>query len=118
MGNALTLWEDTAFAHFIELDLFGRAAYNSWSDVTTGVLLPSTLSSYDDFIVNQSETLQLSGGIGVNAQYNSYYHGRVSFEMGMMSPQAVEHLYPISTDGTLMWSVLFDLRFRYRTTAT
>ena len=118
VGNALTLWEDTAFAHFIELDIYGRATYNSWADVTTSVLLPSTLSSYDDYIVNQSDTLQLMGGIGTNLQYNSYYHGRIAFEMGMTSPQAIEHLYPISTNGTLVWSVLFDLRFRYRTTAT
>lgn len=118
IGNALTLWEDTAFAHFAELDLYGRATYNSWADITTGTLLPSTLSSYEDYIVNQSETLQLMGGIGTNIQYDSYYHARFAFEMGMMSPQAIEHLYPISTNGTLVWSVLFDLRFRYRTTAT
>jgi hypothetical protein len=118
IGNEITLWEDTAFAHFVELDVYGRATYNSWSDITTGVLLPNTLKSYDDYIVNQSETVQLMGGLATNLQYDSYYHGRLAFEMGMMSPQSVEHLYPISTNGTLMWSVLFDVRFRYRTTAT
>ena len=118
VGNAITVWEDTAFAHFVEFDVYGRGVYDSWADVTTGILLPSTLSSYDDFIVNRSEVLQLTGGMGVNAQYNSYYSGRAAFEIGMMSPQAIEHIYPISTDGSVVWSVMFDLRFRYRTTAT
>jgi hypothetical protein len=118
IGNEITLWEDTAFAHYLELDFYGRATYNSWSDVTTGVLLPNILTSYDDYIVNQSETVQIMGGLATNLQYDSYYHGRVAFEMGMISPQSVEHLYPISTNGTIVWSVLFDVRFRYRTTAT
>jgi len=118
VGNEITLWEDTAFAHFVELDFYGKASYNSWADITTGVALPNTLKSYNNYINNQSETMSFSGGIGTNLQYNSYYHGRIGFEMGMISPQSVEHLYPISTNGTLTWSILFDLRFRYRTTAT
>ena len=117
-GNELTIWEDTAFAHFVELDLYGRTAYNSWADVTTNVALPSTLNAYSDYINNQSETLEFTAGVGTNVQYNSYYHARFAFEMGMISPQNIEHLYPISTNGTLTWSILFDIRFRYRSTAT
>lgn len=118
VGNELTLWEDTAFAHFVELDLYAKAAYNSWADVPTGVLLPNTLKSYNNYIVNQSESVQLMGGIGTNLQYDSYYHARLAFEMGMIGPQNIENLYPVGTNGSVVWSVMFDIRFRYRTTAT
>ena len=118
LGNEITLWEDTAFAHFVELDLYGKAAYTSWSDIPTGLLLPNTLKSYSNYVVNQSENLQLLGGIGTNLQYNSYYHARLGFEMGMISPQYIENLYPVGTNGSVIWSVTLDFRFRYRTTAS
>ena len=68
IGNEITLWEDTAFAHFAELDIYGKAFYTSWSDVTTSVLLPNTLKSYQNTIVNNSETTGAVFGLGTNIQ--------------------------------------------------
>ena len=117
-GTEFYLKDDVALASYITLDLFGAYRYQSFQSIPSGIYLPSILESTQDTIITQTELVSIQGGIGTNVQINSLYAFRVSGQAGFASPQRIEHIYEVNTQGTFQWGVFGEMRFRYRTTSS
>jgi len=117
-GTEFYIIDDVALASYVTLDLFGEYRYQSFQSVPSGIYLPSILESTQDTIITQTELVSIQGGVGTNVQINSLYGFRLSGQVGFASPQRIEHIYEISTQGSLQWGVFGEMRFRYRTTSS
>jgi len=117
-GTEFYIKDDVALASYITLDLFGEYRYQSFQAIPSGVYLPSILESTQDTIITQTELVSIQGGIGTNVQINSLYAFRLSGQAGFASPQRIEHIYEINTQGSFQWGVFGEMRFRYRTTSS
>ena len=117
-GTELYIKDDVALASYITLDLFGEYRYQSFQAIPSGVYLPSILESTQDTIITQTELVSIQGGVGTNVQINSLYAFRLSGQAGFASPQRIEHIYEVNTQGTFQWGVFGEMRFRYRTTSS
>jgi len=117
-GTEFYLKDDVALASYITLDLFGAYRYQSFQSIPSGIYLPSILESTQDTIITQTELVSIQGGIGTNVQVNSLYALRLSGQAGIASPQRIEHIYEVNTQGTFQWGVFGEIRFRYRTTSS
>lgn len=117
-GTEFYLLDDVALASYVTLDLFGEYRYQSFQAIPSGIYLPSILESTQDTIITQTELVSIQGGVGTNVQINSLYGLRLSGQVGFASPQRIEHIYEVSTQGSLQWGVFGEMRFRYRTTSS
>lgn len=117
-GTEFYLKDDVALASYVTLDLFGAYRYQSFQSIPSGIYLPSILESTQDTIITQTELVSIQGGIGTNVQINSLYAFRLSGQAGFASPQRIEHIYEVNTQGTFQWGVFGEMRFRYRTTSS
>ena len=117
-GTELYLKDDVALASYVTLDIFGVYRYQSFQSIPSGIFLPSILESTQDTIITQTELVSIQGGVGTNVQINSLYGLRLSGQAGFASPQRIEHIYEVNTQGTFQWGVFGELRFRYRTTSS
>ena len=117
-GTEIYLKDDVALASYVTLDLFGAYRYQSFQSIPSGIYLPSILESTQDTIITQTELVSIQGGVGTNIQINSLYAFRFSGQAGFASPQRIEHIYEVNTQGTFQWGVFGEMRFRYRTTSS
>ncbi len=117
-GTELYLLDDVALASYITLDLFGEYRYQSFQAIPSGIYLPSVLESTQDTIITQTELVSIQGGVGTNIQLNSLYGFRLFGQAGFASPQRIEHIYEVSTQGSFQWGVFSEIRFRYRITSS
>jgi hypothetical protein len=109
-GAEVFAWEDTALGHHLGLDFYGKFGYEGWQDVPSGIYLPSVLESTEDMVVTQTERMYAQGGLGLNFQLYTLSFLRLYGEMGVMSPQVIEHVYQVNNLGTLRWSTGAEFR--------
>ena len=107
--------KDTAYGHYVCVDVFGKFGYQSWQEIPTAVYLPSALSTAEDIVISQSDMLYAHIGAGMNLQYYTYGAFRIYGHAGLSTPQKIENYYNVSSGGTLGWAIGTEFRFRYRT---
>ena len=117
-GTEFFIIDDQALATYVTLDVFGQYRYASFQSIASGTYLPSVLESTKDQLGTQTELVTFQGGIGSNIQLNSLYGFRIAGKMGYASPQRIEHLYEVNTQGSFQWGIFSEIRFRYRTTSS
>ena len=66
--------------------------------------------STQDTIITQAELVSIQGVIGTNVQINSLYGLRFSGQAGFASPQRIEHIYEVNTQGTFNGASLIAIQ--------
>lgn len=114
-GVELAAWDDPAAGEHFAVDLHGEAAYRSWEDIGSGVLLPNTLDPGRSIPVTHSDGVWAGVGVALLGHLGPHARLRVGVDGRIETPGTQEHIYPVTSIGTpytVLWSVSLQGRAR------
>jgi len=94
-GTELVAWEDDVKGARYAVDLRFGWGYRSWSEVPSGIYLPSVLNSTDGTLVVRGEHSVFQAGLGLYIQPFKYMKIDIISDVGFSSPHRLEHPYDI-----------------------
>lgn len=97
------------------VDLFTHFRYDTWSDIPSGIYLPSVLDVSRSIPVRVSDHASAGIGFGLNAHITQYVGLRTSFRGVYTLPYQIEHVYSVYTSPDnfgLQWSIGLDGKLR------
>ena len=89
----------------VRIDLHGVISYASWSLVPSGIYLPSVLNVTDGAAVQNAESADIGGGLGVSVQAIRYLRIGLFGQIQYHLRQRIESPYPIYTSGDTIRSL-------------
>ena len=99
----------------IAVDVYSRFGYRSWSDVPSGLYLPSVLDTSRMFAVTSGEHILVAGGLGFDAHVHKYAGFRFGVEGRYYTPYRLEHTYAARTStDSFELLITFDVIGRVR----
>lgn len=90
----------------VRVDLHASIEYSSYSLVPSGLYLPSVLDVTAGQAVEQSESMDIGGGIGFSFQPITYFRIGIFGQVAYHMPQRIESFYPIYTAGDTVHSLV------------
>jgi hypothetical protein len=96
-GLEIVSFYDPQDESLLAFDLFLGFGYNSWSDVPSGLFLPSVLDASRRIAVSTSDYLTASAGFGIVGHATKFVGIETSFMTRYITPHRLEHPYPIRT---------------------
>jgi hypothetical protein len=114
-GVEIVAVEEQADGSRWTVDLFTHFRYETWSDVPSGIYLPSVLDGSRTIPVRVSDHASVGAGLGLNAHITQYVGLRTSVRGVYTIPYQIEHVYPVYTSADnfgIEWSVGLDGKIR------
>ena len=81
----------------VAFDVYLGFGYRSWSDIPSGVLLPSVLEASRGIAVTTGDYLRANAGLGLDIHIDKYAGLRLGGEFGYRTPRRLEHVYDVRT---------------------
>lgn len=97
LGTEITAAHNDVSGTLVALDVHMATAYTAFGDVASGVYLPSVLDASLEAPVQQSESLEAGGGIGLIWRPIEFVQLHAWGEMYYHLPQRIESPYPVYT---------------------
>ena len=114
-GVEIVAVEEQSDGSLWTVDLFTHFRYETWSDVPSGIYLPSVLDVSRTIPIRVSDHASVGAGFGLNAHVTKYVGLRTSFRGVYTLPYQIEHVYPVYTSADnfgIEWTVGIDGKIR------